>query len=451
MTKRQLHFGLFHLPIGRHPFGWRLPTAEGHPEDLAWAVRVARKAEEGLFDAFFLADNLVGPVRGEQGRPGGFEPLTLAAAIAASTRQIGIVATVSTSFSEPFNVARMLASLDHLSSGRIGWNVVTSQSDRAAQNFGKGQLESHAERYDRAAEYIDAARALWDSWQEGAMALDKAAGVMVDYDRVHEINHKGRFYDIRGPLNISRPPQGHPVIFQAGSSGDGLRLAGRYADVTFTAQDEIAEALVFKRRLHEQAAARRDGWLPLVMPGVMPITARSGAEAREKFRLLQENTDIAAGIRQLSGRWGYDLSGYDPDGPVPAPSERVHGESRVKMLVQKAQEENYRLRDLAALAIASHGHRILVGSAQEVADELQRWFEAGAADGFNIIPASMPDGLDDFVDLVVPELQQRGLYRHSYEGRTLRDHLGLPPAVTATARQWHCQVVGDDACESLTS
>lgn len=426
MTKKQMHFGLFHLPIGRHPYGWRLPTAQGHPEDLAWAVRVARKAEEGLFDAFFLADSLVGPVRGEQGRPGGLEPLTLSAAIAATTTKIGIIATVSTSFSEPYNVARMLSSIDHMSGGRMGWNVVTSQSDRAAQNFGQSHLEAHAERYVRAAEYLDVVTALWDSWDPDALALDKERGVMVDYAKVYEIDHNGQFYNVRGPLNISRSPQGHPVIFQAGSSGDGMKLAGSRADVAFTAQDDIDEALAYKNALHAVAAGRADGHLPLVMPGVMPIIGRTPAEAREKFQILQDNTDITAGIRQLSGRWGYDLSTYDPEGPVPDPSERVHGESRVRMLLQKARDENYRLRDLAALAIASHGHRILVGSPTEVADELQRWFDAGAADGFNIIPASMPDGIDDFVDLVIPELQARGLFRTEYDGSTLRDHLGLP-------------------------
>lgn len=425
MTKRQMHFGLFHLPVGRHPYGWRLPNAAGHPEDLDWQIRVARKAEEGLFDAFFLADSLVGPVKGEQGRPGGFEPLTLLGAIAATTSKIGLVATVSTSFSEPFNVARMFASIDQMSKGRAGWNVVTSQSDRAAQNFGQDFLEAHAERYERATEYLDVVNALWDSWEPGALAFDKAKGKMVDLDRIHEINHKGRFYSVRGPLNVSRSPQGRPVVFQAGSSGDGLKLAGSRADVAFTAQDTIEEALAYKALLMAAAEGRADGHKPLVMPGVMPITGRTGAEAREKFAEMQANTDIAAGIRQLSGRWGYDLSGHDPDGPVPEPSAVVHGQSRVQMLLQKAREENYSLRDLAALAIASHGHRILVGSPTEIADDLQKWFEAGAADGFNLIPASMPDGVDDFVDLVVPELQARGLYRTAYEGSTLRDHLGL--------------------------
>ncbi|MGI2034386.1 LLM class flavin-dependent oxidoreductase [Rhizobium panacihumi] len=428
MTQRQLHFGLFHLPIGRHPYGWRLPTAEGHPEDLAWAIRTARKAEEGLFDAFFLADSLVGPSPGEHGRPGGLEPLTLLGAIAATTSRIGLVATVSTSFSEPFNVARMFASLDHMSSGRAGWNVVTSQSDRAAQNFGQDDLAAHAERYARATEYLDVVRGLWDTWDSGALVFDRATGVMVDHDKIRPLDHRGKFYSVRGPLNVSRPPQGHPVVFQAGSSGDGLALAGSRADVAFTAQDTLSEALEYKRALHAAAASRHDGHLPLVMPGVMPITGRTAAEAREKFALLQANTNIAAGISQLSGRWGYDLSTHDLDGPVPEPSERVHGQSRVTMLLQKAREENYTLRDLAALAVASHGHRILVGSPEDIADELQAWFEAGAADGFNIIPASMPDGLDDFVDLVVPELQRRGLYRRSYEGKTLRDHLGLPAA-----------------------
>lgn len=423
---RQMHLGLFHLPLGRHPFGWRMPGAAGHPEDLAWAVRTARKAEEGLFDVFFLADSLVGPVKGEQGRPGGFEPITLLAAIAATTSKIGLVTTISTSFSEPFNVARMLASIDHMSGGRVGWNVVTSQSNVAAQNFGQDFLAAHAERYARATEYLSVVKALWDSWQPGALALDAERGVMVDYDKVHAIDHKGEFYSVRGPLNVSRSPQGHPVIFQAGSSGDGIKLAGGASDVAFTAQDTIDEALAYKADLHAAAAGRADGHLPLVMPGVMVITAKTGRDAREKFAQMQANTDIAAGIRQLSGRWGYDLSGHDPDGPVPEPSAVVHGQSRVKMLMQKAREENYSLRDLAALAIASHGHRILVGSPAEIADDLQRWFESGAADGFNVIPASMPDGVDDFVDLIVPELQARGLFRTSYAEHTLRERLGLP-------------------------
>ncbi|ADO43752.1 NtaA/DmoA family FMN-dependent monooxygenase [Ketogulonicigenium vulgare] len=425
MTDRQMHFGLFHLPLGRHPYAWRRDDAEGHPEDLAWAIRTAQKAEEGLFDAFFLADNLVGPVLDEQGRPGGFEPLTLLGAIAATTSRIGLVATVSTSFSEPLNIARMFASLDHMSGGRVGWNVVTSQSDRAAQNFGWDKLEDHATRYARAAEYIAVCRALWHSWEPGALALDKASGTMVDRHRVHDINHAGQFYKVRGPLNLSRMPQVEPVIFQAGSSGDGIGLAGSVADVAFTAQDSIADGLAFRDALYKAAAGRTDGHLPLIMPGVMPIVGRTNAEAREKFALLQDNTDIAAGIRQLSGRWGYDLSTYDPEGPVPEPGPNVHGQSRVQMLLQKSREENYRLRDLAALAIASHGHRIVVGAPDEIADDLEKWFTSGAADGFNIIPASMPDGVDDFVDLVVPVLQERGLYRKSYAGKTLRAHLGL--------------------------
>lgn len=432
MSERQLHLGLFHLPLGRHPAAWRRPGVTGHPEDAAWAIRTARKVEDGLFDVFFLADSLVGPVPGEQGRSGGFEPLTLLGAIAASTTRIGLVATVSTSFSEPFNVARMLASLDHLGGGRVGWNVVTSQSDRAAQNFGQRRLEAHAERYARAAEHVDVVRGLWDSWEPDALTLDRVGGVVADIGRIHDLDHRGQYFEVRGPLNISRPPQGHPVIFQAGSSGDGLSLAGSRADVAFTAQDTIEEALAYKALLHQAARGRADGHLPLVMPGVMPITGRTEAEAREKYQALQANTDIAAGIRQLSGRWGYDLSGHDPDGPVPEPAADVHGQSRVRMLLQKARDEDYRLRDLAALAIASHGHRILVGSPRQIADDLQRWFDAGAADGFNIIPASMPDGVDDFVDGVIPELQARGLFRTRYQGPTLRDHLGLGPPAGAT-------------------
>lgn len=422
----QIHLGYFHQPVGRHPFAWRRAEAEGHPENPAWAIRVARKVEEGLFDVFFLADGLVGPNPQEQGKAGGLEPLTLLGAVAASTTHVGLVATVSTTFSEPFNVARMLASLDHISGGRSGWNVVTSQSDRAAQNFGADKLLDHAERYARSAEFLSVTKGLWDSWDDGALSLDKQRGVFVERNRVRELNHKGRFFTVRGPLNVSRPPQGHPVIFQAGSSADGIDLAATHADVAFTAQDTIEDALVYREALRAAAATHAPGSPgPLVFPGVMPIVGETHEAAAGKFAALQERTDVAAGIRQLSGRWGYDLSGYDLDGPIPEPGPSVHGQSRVQLLLKKARAEGYRLRDLAALAIASHGHRIIVGSAQEVADDLEHWFRSGAADGFNIIPATMPDGLDDFVDLVVPELQRRGLFRTAYEAETLRGLLGL--------------------------
>ena len=425
--QRQMRMGLFYQPVGRHPAAWRQPSGRGHPESFAWAMEVARKAESGLFDMFFIADSLVGPTPQGNGKGGGFEPLTLLGALAAVTTGIGLVATVSTSFSEPFNVARMFASLDHISGGRVGWNVVTSYVDRAAQNFGRDGLDGHAERYRRCAEYVTVVKGLWDSWDDGALLLDKASGQFVDMAKIHDLNHKGRFYDVRGPLNVSRPPQGHPVIVQAGSSADGIDVAGEHADVAFTAQDTIEESLAYRAQL--RAATRvyhpgSDG--PVVMPGFMPIVGRTHAEAAEKFALLQAHTDIQAGLRQLSSRWGYDLSGHDLDGPVPEPGERVHGQSRVQMLLAKARQENYSLRELAALAIASNGHRIVVGSPGEIADDLQHWFETGAADGFNLIPGDMPGGLFDFVDLVVPELQRRGVYRTAYEGQTLRDRLGLP-------------------------
>lgn len=420
---RQIRLGYFHQPVGRHPFAWRRAEAQGHPEDLAWAVRVARKVEEGLFDVFFLADGLAGPKPLDNGKGGGFEPLTLLGALAASTSRVGLVATISTTFSEPFNVARMLASLDHISRGRVGWNVVTSQTDRAAQNFSSEKLLSHSERYARSNEFVEIVKKLWDSWDDDALTLDRETGVFVDGGKIREINHHGPHFSVRGPLNVSRPPQGHPVIFQAGSSADGIALAATHADVAFTAQDTVEDALTYRNDLR---AATPEG-LPerLVFPGIMPIVGRTHAEARVKFALLQERTDIAAGIRQLSGRWGYDLSAFDLDGPVPEPAENIHGQSRVKLLLNKARSEELTLRDLAALAIASHGHRIIVGSAHEIADDLEFWFRSGAADGFNVIPASMPDGLDDFVDLVVPELQARGLFRTSYEAPTLRGLLGF--------------------------
>lgn len=421
---RTLHLGLFHQPLGRHPAAWRQEAAQGHPEDVDWAIRLARKAEEGLFDMFFVADNLAGPEPGAQGKAGGLEPVTLLSALAVATSRIGLVGTISTSFSEPYNVARLLASLDHISRGRAGWNVVTTQSDRAAENFGLEVLPDHAARYARADEFVRIVRGLWDSWADDALVIDKRSGVFLDTDRVRLLGHKGAHFSVRGPLNISRPPQGHPVIVQAGSSRDGIGLAATQADLAFTAQDTIADSLAYRAAL--DAASRAGGRSPLkVLPGIMPIVGRSDAEAREKFAALQEHTDIAAGIRQLSGRWGYDLSTHPLDGPVPEPGERVHGESRVRLLLNKARAENYTLRELAALAIASHGHRIVLGSPETIADDLQDWFEQGAADGFNLIPASMPDGLDDFVDLVVPVLQERGLFRRRYEEATLRERFGL--------------------------
>ena len=425
-TLRQIRLGLFYQPVGRHPAAWRQAAARGHPASLSWAVEVARKAESGLFDMFFVADSLVGPTAQGSGKGGGFEPLTLLGALSAVTRRIGLVATVSTSFSEPFNVARMFASLDHLSGGRIGWNVVTSYVDRAAENFGQDALAGHAERYRRCAEFVTVVKGLWDTWDDGALIMDKEGGRFIDPSKVREVGHDGPFYRVRGPLNVSRPPQGHPVIVQAGSSADGIDVAGEHADVAFTAQDTVEDALAYRAQLRDAARAFHPGTAgPVVMPGIMPIVGRTHGEAVEKFADLQARTDIQAGLRQLSSRWGYDLSGHDLDGPVPPPGEEVHGQSRVQLLLAKARQEGYSLRDLAALAIASNGHRIVVGSPAEIADDLQHWFETGAADGFNLIPADMPAGLFDFVDLVVPELQRRGLFRTAYEGNALRDLLGL--------------------------
>lgn len=423
---RRIHLGLFHQPIGRHPASWRQDTAQGHPEDIDWAIRIARKAEDGLFDMFFVADNLAGPEPGAQGKAGGLEPLTLLSALAVATSKIGLVGTISTSFAEPYNVARQLASLDHISHGRAGWNVVTTQSDRAAENFNLAALPDHAARYERAREFVQVVRGLWDSWANDALVMNRQSGAFLDTQRVRLLEHKGEHFSVRGPLNISRPPQGHPVIVQAGSSRDGIGLAAAEADLAFTAQDTIADSHVYREALSEaaKAAGRKAPGLP-ILPGVMPIVGRTDAEAREKFAAMQEHTDIAAGIRQLSGRWGYDLSGHPLDGPVPEPGERIHGESRVRLLLNKARAENYTLRELAALAIASHGHRIIMGSPQTIADDLQSWFEQGAADGFNLIPASMPDGLDDFVDLVIPVLQERGLFRRDYEETSLRERFGL--------------------------
>lgn len=424
-----IRLGLFHQPLGRHPAAWRRADATARPLAIEDAIEVAQLADRGFFDVFFLGDALAGPTPGAPGRAPTFEPLGLLNALAVATERIGLVATISTSFTEPYAVARALASLDHLSGGRAGWNVVTSQDDAAARNHGSDRLPDHATRYRRAAEHVEVSRRLWDSWDPDAVVMDQEAGIAVDGSRVRGIDHRGEFFRVDGPLNIARPPQGHPLIVQAGSSADGIGLAASVADVVFTAQDGLDSARDFATQVADAARSAGRAERPLILPGIMPILAPTPDEARELFTSLQSRTDVAAGIRQLSHRWGYDLSTFPLDGPVPDPRDDVHGQSRVQLLLERARADDLTLQELASYAIASHGHRILVGSPEEVADDLQSWFESGACDGFNIIPAQSPRGVRDVTALLVPELQRRGLVRTEHATGTLRERLGLPGVV----------------------
>ncbi|MFS2224311.1 LLM class flavin-dependent oxidoreductase [Pantoea sp. B65] len=425
--RRQLRLGLFVQPLGHHVSGWRLAQQQGSPTDIEWLTWIARKAEEGTFDMFFVGDALATSVYRLPSTMARFEPLTLLSALAVQTKHIGLAATASTTFSDPFNLARIFSSLDHISHGRAAWNVVTSFSTDVARNFSRDDMPDHAQRYAIAHEFLAVTFKLWQGWQEGAVLADQASGQYFVDDKIQPINHRGEYFQVQGPLNISRSPQGRPVIIEAGSSADGQKLAAVTAEVVFTAAATLEEAQGFYRaqkQLVEQAGRHRDH--VLILPGVMPIVGRTREEAWETWRQLNQLVDIDNGIKQLSTRFGIDLSQFPLDGPVPEAPNIEGGQSRVKLLTDLAERENLTLRELAAIAAGSRGHRVLVGTAAEIADDFQRWLEQGGADGFNIMPAIMPEQLSLFVELVIPELRKRGLFREEYQYSTLRENLGLP-------------------------
>lgn len=426
---RQMHLGLFNQPLGRHVAAWRRPEFNGSPVDIDYIVRIAQIAERGKFDFFFLADNVVGPSPDSSQRAGNLEPLTTLAAVAMQTRHIGVAGTASTTFSEPYNTARFFASLDHISHGRAAWNVVTSTWNAAARNFGAERLPDHAERYGRAQEFVSVVRDLWDSWADDAVAFDKESGDYIRPGKIRELNHVGKHFSVAGALNIPRPPQGHLVIIQAGASEDGQNLAAEIADIVFTAQDNIDDARSFSEGLRERARAAGRNSLPLILGGVLPIVAETREEAQAILARLEENSDVTQGLAQLSQRWGFDLAAYPLDEPPPPAvyDRNAHsdGHSRRKLFEARARREGLTLRQLAQVAIASRGHRLVVGSHIDIADDFEEWFTSRAVDGFNIIPPIAPESVEDFVRLVVPELQKRKLFRTEYSGTTLRDHLGL--------------------------
>ncbi|MFB7913279.1 LLM class flavin-dependent oxidoreductase [Streptomyces sp. NPDC056061] len=433
---RTLRLGAFLVAPGYHIASWRHPHAHadggldfGHYRDLV------RTAERGLFDMVFLSDG-VGiriPFRdadelSRQGRIVQFEPLTLLSALAVHTTHIGLAATASTSYNEPFNLARKFASLDHLSAGRAGWNVVTSVTDAEARNFNLDRQADHASRYHRAREFMEVVTGLWDSWDDDAFVYDKESGRFFDPEKLHVLGHEGEHFKVRGPLNVARPPQGHPVIVQAGASPDGQDFAARWAEVVFTAAQDIDQARTFYRGIKEQVADHgRDPDQVKVLPGIFPVVGRTRAEAEDKYAVLQELVDPVVGLGLLKLLLGdVDISGHPVDGPLPELPRTEGSTSRQQLVYEKARREGLTIRELYRSISGGRGHRIVIGTPETLADELEEWFTTGAADGFNIMPAVLPDGLDDFVGLVVPELQRRGLFRTAYEGTTLRENLGLP-------------------------
>jgi FMN-dependent oxidoreductase (nitrilotriacetate monooxygenase family) len=422
---RQMHLGVFVLGTGNHIAGWRYPGAADSFQSLPVIQEIARIAERGKFDLLFLGDSLVAGVNDHPSFTARFEPITMLAALAATTTHLGLGATSSTTYGEPFSVARAFASLDHLSGGRAAWNAVTSSGARAAANFGR-EHPRHAARYEVAEEFVDVVRGLWDCWEDGAIIADRETGQYINPDKVRELNHKGEFFQVKGPLNIGRCPQGQPIILQAGSSEPGLALAARTADVVFSVVQDLDEAKLAYRALKDLLPkyGRVESDIAL-LPGVMPIIGATEAEAREKLNTLQGFVTGSNAATLLSQRLGVDVSGYPldelvPDLPLPDSS---HGFART--MLAKAKRERMTWRDLHNLTGAARGHWVICGTPESIADTLELWFTEKAADGFNILPPYFPGSFDDFVDQVVPILQARGLFRRDYSGTMLRDHLGL--------------------------
>jgi len=432
-STRQFKLGAFLMQTGHHIAAWRHPSAQADAgSNFRHYVELAQKAEAAKFDAVFLADS-VGvrnsdlPSLSRTARADHFEPLTLLSAIAALTERIGLIATVSTSFNEPFNVARKFASLDQISGGRSGWNLVTSSGTGEAQNFNRDEHFEHALRYERAAEFHDVVTGLWDSWEDDSFVRDKQSGQYFDGHKLHVLGYKGKHFSVRGPLNVARSPQGRPVVVQAGASEAGRDLAARTAEVIFVAHQTFEEAQAFYADI--KGRLPRHGRHPdevKIMPGIFPVVGRTQAEAEEKFEQLQKLVHPVVGVSLLSNViGGFDFSGLPVDAPLPELPETNGPKSRQRLLLDLARRENLSIRDLYLRIAGARGHQQVVGTPSRIADQLQQWFEEGGADGFNIMAPWFPGGLDDFIELVLPELRRRRLFRTEYAGRTLREHLGL--------------------------
>ena len=430
MSRRQLHLNAFIYDTGHHEAAWRLPESNpGAATDVGHYIKVARIAEAAGFDSIFLADSpaLAGDPRY---RPTWrLEPTALLGALAASTEKIGLIATASTTYSAPYDLARRFASLDHISHGRIGWNIVTTAGDDAARNFGLQSQTLHEVRYARAAEFVDVVTKLWDSWEDQAPIGDKQAGVFADTSKIHPADHQGEYFRVAGPLNLPRSPQGYPLLVQAGSSEAGKAFAARHAEAVFTAQRTLAEGQAFYADLKRRAAAAgRAGSQIKILPGIVPVIGSTEAEARARDTALDELIIPAFGLERLSSLFGVDLTGADLDAPlppVPAEAEIEGNQSRAALVSTLARTERLTVRELLGKLGGGRGHRTFTGTPEQLADTIEEWFAGGAADGFNIMPPVLPSGLREFADHVVPELRKRGLFREEYAGATLRDHYGL--------------------------
>ncbi|MFE7933369.1 LLM class flavin-dependent oxidoreductase [Streptomyces sp. NPDC057456] len=430
---RQLHLNAFLMNTGHHEASWRLPESDPYAHvELDHYVHLARIAERGTFDSLFLADGpqLWGNIA--QRPAGSLEPLTLLTALATATRHIGLIATASTSYNSPYNLARKFASLDIISGGRAGWNIVTTAGAEAARNFGLDAEPAHAERYARAGEFLDVALKLWDSWEDDAIVADKAAGVWGDDTKVHPPRHQGRYFSVEGALNVPRSPQGYPLLVQAGSSEDGKAFAARYAEAVFTAQQTLADAQAFYADLKSRTRqAGRDPEHIKVLPGIVPVIGSTEAEARGYEQVLEDHIVHTHGVERLEQLLQLEPGALELDAELPAdlpPESAIEGaKSRYTLVVELARRERLTVRQLIGRLGGGRGHLTFAGTPEQVADAIESWFTQGAADGFNIMPAVLPSGLDAFVDHVVPILRARGLLRTEYGPRTtLRERYGLP-------------------------
>lgn len=442
---RRMHLGAFFFGVGHHLAAWRDPAVDASAAgDIAALQQWARIAEAAKFDAVFFADNvgLPGPPDDRVAKNAlwyPMEPLLTLSALSQATERIGLVATVSSTYLPPYHLARKFATLDRISGGRSGWNLVTSGSDFEARSFGLPQQLDHAHRYARAHEYVQIVKGLWDTWEDDAFIHDKAANRFFDPAKLHRVAFEGAHYTVHGGLQTARSPQGQPVLVQAGSSNDGQELAAATAEVVFTAQQTPEAARAFYQSLKGRLPAYGRGPDALkVLPGISPFIGQSEQEAREKFEGLQALIDPVLGVGLLTTFLGnVDLSGYDVDGPFPQDLPVTEGwQSRQALFADLARKEGLSIRQLYERVAAARGHWTVVGTPKSIADQLEHWFTTGAADGFNVLAPTLPHGLADFARLVVPELQRRGLFRTEYEGRTLREHLGLArPAHSAAVRQ----------------
>ena len=420
-------------PVSIHTAWWRYPGA--YPDanfNFEHLKRFARKLEAGRFDAFFMADHLAllnMPMSAlkRSATSTSFDPLTLLPALAAVTERIGLIATASTTYNEPYHVARKFASLDHISGGRAGWNVVTTSNPDASLNFGLDEHPEHAKRYLRAREFFDVVTGLWDSWADDAFIRDVESGVFFDPAKLHVLDHKGEHLSVRGPLNIARPIQGWPVIVQAGASDAGRQLAAETAEVIFGSSNNLADGQRFYADVKDRMAkVGRDPDHLKILPGAFVVVGETLDEARAKKARLDSLVHPDSGIASLSVQLGTDAAGFDLDGPLPEIPESNASKSSRQKLVEKAKREQLTVRQLAQYVGGNYGTLEMIGTPAMIAEQMEEWLVTRAADGFNVMFPYLPGGLDDFVDQVVPELQRRGLFRREYEGATLRANLGLP-------------------------